>query len=192
MTDAYAAALAKASKAAERKKARMAARLNNKYSEAAKRGMMICSDGYVCPKKDCFETAKHSHGNIKRKKSPSLSKLKKMLWTEISLLVRSWSPVCVACLINPTECAGHVVPANSGGATAYFLANLVPMCFSCNGAELRHRGEWVYRFKSILGDDVVDALYLYNKESKDRGWQFKKNWVLEQIERMKKLRGING
>ena len=130
----------------------------------------------------------------KRKKSPTLSKLKKLLWTEISLLVRSWSPVCLGCLSNPTECAGHVVPANSGGATAHFLPNLVPMCFSCNGDEFRHRGEWVYRFKSILGDEVVDALYQFNKESKDQSslyfWQPKKWWVLEQTERMKRLRGL--
>ena len=141
---------------------------------------------------------KRGKSKPRRKKSPSLSKLKKLLWHEISLLVRYGNRAiddqpyrCVGCAY-PSECAGHVVPANSGGATAFFLPNLVPMCFGCNGAEKNHRGEWVYRFKDILGDEVVDALYLFNRESKDQSspyfWQVKKWWVLEQTERIKKLR----
>lgn len=121
----------------------------------------------------------------KRKKSPTLSKLKKLLWHEISLLVRSWSPVCAICKINPTECAAHIVPAEAGAATRFFLPNLYPCCFTHNYDEFRHRGNYVYKHMDVFGEDFVRALYLMSEET----FQIKKYWVIEQTERMKKLRG---
>lgn len=123
----------------------------------------------------------------KRKKSPSLSKLKKTLWGEISLLVRSWSPSCLACG-GPTQAACHIVPANDGAATRFFLPNLYPGCFSCNEAERRQRGSWVYKHRALFGDEYVDALYALSETT----FQLKKHWVLEQIERIKKLRAMKG
>ncbi len=123
----------------------------------------------------------------RRKNSPSLSKLKKLLWTEISLLVRSWSPVCfIPGCGEETQCAAHIVPANDGAATRFFLPNLYPCCFPHNEAERRQRGSWVYKHRQIFGDDFVDALYALSETT----FQLKKHWVLEQTERMKKLRGI--
>ena len=121
----------------------------------------------------------------KRKKSPTLSKLKKELWREISLLVRSWSNFCWACFTGPVEVAAHIVPSNDGAATRYFLPNLYPCCMACNTAERFQRGTWVYRHREIFGADMVDALYEMSRQT----FQLKKHWVLEQTERMKKLRG---
>jgi hypothetical protein len=122
---------------------------------------------------------------VKRKKSPSLSKLKKLLWAEISQLVRSWSPSCLACG-GPTQAACHIVPANDGAATRFFLPNLYPGCFACNESERRQRGSWVYRHRALFGADYVDALYALSETT----FQLKKHWVLEQIERIKKLRAM--
>lgn len=160
MTDAYQAAIAKASKSAERKAAR------------AEKAKTLWKDK---PKK------------VKRKKSPSLSKLKKLLWEQISLLVRSWSPICIVpgCQ-NPTQDACHIVPANDGAATRFFLPNLYPGCKPHNTAEKHQRGSWVYKHREMFGDDFVDALYAYSETT----FPLKKWWVLEQTERMKKLRGI--
>lgn len=120
----------------------------------------------------------------KKKKSPSLSNLKNLLWAEISLLVRSWSETCLACHAN-TQCAAHIVPANDGAATRFFLPNLYPACFSCNESERRQRGSWVYKHREMFGADYVDALYALSETT----FQIKKHWVVEQTERMKKLRG---
>ncbi len=122
----------------------------------------------------------------KRKKSPTLSKLKKLLWVHISLIVRSWSSVCLACGVNPTNCAAHIVPSNDGAATRFFLPNLYPCCIACNKSEYHQRGSWVYKHREIFGADLVDCLYAMSETP----FQLKKHWVLEQTERMKKLRGI--
>jgi hypothetical protein len=124
-------------------------------------------------------------GKVKKKKSPSLSKLKKILWDAMSLLVRSWSAVCLACGA-PTQCAAHIVPSNDGAATRYFLPNLYPACFSCNESERRFRGSWVYRHRDMFGADFVDALYAFSETT----FQLKKHWVLEQTERVNRLRGV--
>lgn len=121
--------------------------------------------------------------SAKKKKSPSLSKLKKALWTEISLLVRSWSPKCLACG-SPTQVAAHIVPSNEGAMTRYFLPNLYPACVLCNGLEKWNRGSWVKKHEDMFGADYVNALYLMAQDT----FQIKKWWVLEQTERMRKLR----
>ena len=120
----------------------------------------------------------------KRKKSPSLSKLKKALWNEISLYIRGLYPNCRHCQA-PTQCVAHIVPSNDGAATRYFLPNLYAACFGCNCAERNYRGRWVYIHKDMFGSDFVDALY----EMARTTFPLKKWWVLEQTERIKKLRG---
>ncbi len=121
---------------------------------------------------------------VKRVKLPSLTKLKTVLWTETSLLVRSWSPVCVACRVNPTYSANHIVPSNDGAATRFFLPNLYPGCSSCNEAERRRRGQWVKKHEEIFGVDFVDALYAFSKTTHP----LKRWWLWEQIARIRSLR----
>lgn len=128
----------------------------------------------------------------KRQKSPSLSKLKRVLWGEISLLVRSWSNVCISCG-GPVEVAAHIVPSNESAITRYFLPNLYPCCKLCNGLEKWNRATWVFHHKDMFGDDYVSALYqLAADEDKKpllERFQIKKHWVLEQTERIRRLRG---
>lgn len=123
--------------------------------------------------------------SAKRKKSPSLSKLKKELWKEISLLVRSWSPVCIVpgCW-EPTYCAAHIVPSHEGAATRFFLPNLYPCCGPHNDAERHRRASWVKKHEEMFGVDFVTALYDFAKTT----FPLKKWWVREQIARVKKLR----
>lgn len=124
------------------------------------------------------------HKRAKQPKLPSISKLKKIFWHEISLYVRSWSPVCAACKTNPTQCAAHIVPSKDGAATRFFLPNLYPACFKCNEDEHFHRGQWVKRHEQMFGVDFVDALYAMSRET----FQIKRVWLVEQIERIRTLR----
>lgn len=130
-------------------------------------------------------SGKSARKRVKRKKLPSMKKVKATLWQETSLTVRSWSPVCMACNSNPTECAAHIVPSNDAAITRYFLPNLYPCCFSCNEAERHYRGQWVKRHEEMFGSDVVDALYAMSRNL----FQPKRWWYVEQTERIKKLRG---
>lgn len=120
----------------------------------------------------------------RKPKAKSMSKLKKLLWAEVSQLVRSWSEKCRACEVNPTSSAAHIVPSNSGAATRFFLPNLYPVCGPCNFAEYHQRGPWVYKHREMFGAEYVDALYAMSRET----FQIKRDWVLAQTERMKALR----
>ncbi len=149
----------------------------------------------VCPGYPHESSGKASSRPAKRKKSPTMAKLKKLLWHEISLLVRSWSPVCLGCRVNPTECAAHIVPSNEGAITRFFLPNLYPCCINCNGLEKWNRATWVFHHRDRFGEDYVDALYEMNAEQYrlpiEQRWQIKKWWVLEQTERMRRIRNAN-
>ena len=123
---------------------------------------------------------------IKRKRLPSISKLNAVLWNETSLLVRSWSPICVACMTNATYSANHIVPSNDGAMTRFFLPNLYPGCSPCNESERRKRGRWVKRHEELFGKDFVDALYAMSEVE----FQIKRHWLNEQIDRVRKLRGV--
>lgn len=167
------------SKRAE-KRADNAALMAKNGSESAQGSIEPMSDG---PRQ--AKSRKSKPRRLKRKKSPTLSMLKKKLWSKIAPLVRSWSVVCLACGVNPTSCAAHIVPSNDGAATRFFLPNLYPACHACNKAEHHQRGSWVYRHREIFGADVVDALYSFSETT----FQLKKDWVLEQTERMNRLLG---
>lgn len=121
---------------------------------------------------------------VKRKKSLSISKLKKLLWEQISIFVRSWSAICIVPGCGePTQCAAHIVPSNDGAATRFFLLNLYPCCHRHNDAERHRRAVWVYKHREMFGGDVVDALYAYAATE----FPIKRWWLLEQTERMVRL-----
>ncbi len=124
----------------------------------------------------------------KRKKSPTLSKLKKLLWTATSLVVRSWSPTCIVpgCFAL-TQCAAHIVPSHEGAATRFFLPNLYPCCNPHNDAERHRRATWVKKHEEMFGEDLVNGLYAYSQTI----FPLKKWWVLEQTARMRKLTGAS-
>lgn len=120
----------------------------------------------------------------KKKKSPTLSKLKKLLWEEMRHVVYVQSDVCLACGSGDKPVACHIVPSSDSAATKFFLPNVYRGCLSCNDSERRRRGQWVKRHEEIFGVDFVDALYDYSKTT----FQLKKWWVLEQTKRMKDIR----
>jgi hypothetical protein len=93
--------------------------------------------------------------------------------------------MCLGCGVYPTVLAAHIIPSGNGAATRFFLPNLYPACRHCNEGERRQRVEWFHKHKELFGEDYVEALYLMSREIFD----LDKSWVLEQTERMKKLRG---
>lgn len=157
MTDSYQSALAKQAAAKERKEKR------------AEKSKTLWAKG----------------GKPRKKKSPTLSKLKKILWSELREVVYSQSPICVICGSDSPPVACHIVPSHEGAMTRFFLPNIYRGCGPCNYAENNRRGHWVKLHESKFGVDFVDALFAMSQET----FQIKKHWVLEQIERMKKLRG---
>lgn len=161
MTPSYSAALARKEKSAARKAARA-------------------------------EKGKALWGKLeKKKKSASLSKLKKILWEELREVVYAMSEFCLTCGSSNSPVACHIVPSSEGAITAFFLPNIYRGCSSCNKAEVSRRGQWVKRFEEVFGADYVNALYqmVADEISKpiNERFQIKKWWVLEQTERMRKI-----
>lgn len=129
----------------------------------------------------------------KKKKSHSLSKLKKLLWEEQRQVVYSESPnECMSCGGNEPPMACHIVPSNDGAITRFFLPNIYRGCRDCNMAEQARRGRWRGKFEELFGRDYVEALYLMSEEDNakpmNEKFQLKKYWVLEQTCRMRKIR----
>lgn len=123
----------------------------------------------------------------KKKKSPTLSKLKKLLWDEIVKVVYAQNPLCLTCGSDAPPVACHIVPSHEGAATRFFLPNLYRGCATCNLNEKWNRGKWaILIFPAFFGEDYVDALYDMSSQIFD----LDKSWVIEQTERMRKLRGI--
>jgi len=121
----------------------------------------------------------------KRKKSPSMSKLKKLLWEEMRFVVYAEAENCRACGSGDAPVACHIVPSSESAATKFFLPNIYRGCQSCNDSERRRRGQWVKRHEEIFGADYVNALYEMSKTT----FQLKKHWVMSETERMRGLRG---
>lgn len=122
----------------------------------------------------------------KKKKSPSMSKLKKLLWEEMRFVVYAESPDrCKACGSGNPPVACHIVPSHEGAATRFFLPNVYRGCNSCNKSEQVRRVSWVTRHEEIFGKDYVEAL----RDMSRTIFDMDKVWVREQTERMRGLRG---
>lgn len=129
----------------------------------------------------------------KKKKSPSLSKLKKELWHVLREVVYAEAPnICMTCgATESAPVACHIVPASESALLRFFLPNLYRGCHSCNKAEQSRRGQWVKLFEERFGEDYVNALYWMAADEMlkpiNERFQIKKWWVLEQTARMRKL-----
>ncbi len=131
----------------------------------------------------------------KRKKSPSMSRLKALLWDQEREVVYMESPDrCMTCGSDSPPVACHICPAEEGAVIKFFLPAIYRGCRECNESERYHRGWWRGRFEERFGKDFVDALYLMaeeeNRKPISEKFQNKKWWVIEQTERMNRLRGI--
>ncbi len=129
-----------------------------------------------------------------RKKSPTLSRLKDLLWDQERQVVYMESPDrCMTCGSEAPPVACHICPAEEGAIIKFFLPAIYRGCRECNESERYHRGRWRGRFEERFGKDFVDALYLMAEEENRKPiadkFQLKKHWVIEQTERMKKLKG---
>lgn len=128
----------------------------------------------------------------KKKKSPSLSKLKKILWEVLRFVVYAESPDrCITCGSDAPPVACHIVPSGDGAVIRFFLPAIYRGCRSCNDDERRHRGRWRGKFEEIFGRDFVAAFYAMSEEESQKPpaekFQIKKHWVLEQTARMQRI-----
>lgn len=127
----------------------------------------------------------------KKKKSPSLSKLKAILWDATRKVVYAESDICLTCGSDAPPVACHIIPSSSGALVKFFLPAIYRGCASCNKAESVRRGQWVKKFEARFGVDFVNALYQMVDDEMlkpiNERFQIKKWWVLEQTARMRKL-----
>lgn len=102
----------------------------------------------------------------KKKKTPSISKLKKKLWEVFSKYIRTRDNyICFTCGRKGEGSgmhAGHFITKSTGGLALYFNEdNVHAQCYNCN---INLSGNiWVYGKK--LGDEKVEELYRLKQEN---------------------------
>lgn len=96
----------------------------------------------------------------KTKKKPSISSLKKKLWTEFSLYIKNrdnWT--CFTCGRKAEGSglhAGHFIPKSVGGNSLYFHeTNVHAQCYNCN----INLGGNQYEYGQRLGEENVKMLF---------------------------------
>jgi len=101
----------------------------------------------------------------KAKKLPSISKLKKKLWTEFSLYIRNrdkWT--CFTCGRKAEGSglhAGHFISKSVGGISLYFHEdNVNAQCYNCN---INLSGN-IWEYGQRLGPEKVERLYKIKNE----------------------------
>lgn len=102
----------------------------------------------------------------KAKKKPSISSLKKKLWTEFSIYIRNrdkWT--CFTCGRKAEGSglhAGHFISKSVGGISLYFHEeNVNAQCMRCN----IHLGGNQWEYGQRLGQEKVDKLYKIKNET---------------------------
>jgi len=101
---------------------------------------------------------------VKRKKLPSMARMKKMAWEALSLFVRARDAVrfngkCAICRVNHIECAYHLIPASEGAGVKWDAENIVGACFRCNYMEHRFRMSYTLKHMSLFGADKIMAIH---------------------------------
>ena len=96
----------------------------------------------------------------KKKKQPSISALKKKLWTVFSLYIRQRDKnICFTCgkyAEGSGYHAGHFISKSVGGITLYFHEdNVHGQCYSCN----INLGGNQYIYGKRLGTELSEHLY---------------------------------
>lgn len=102
----------------------------------------------------------------KTKKKPSISSLKKKLWTEFSIYIRNrdkWT--CFTCGRKAEGSglhAGHFISKSVGGISLYFHEeNVNAQCYNCN---INLSGN-IWEYGQRLGQEKVDKLYKIKNET---------------------------
>lgn len=131
---------------------------------------------------------KKAQGKTLKKKTVSISKLKKQLWNECRRITRKRFNVdgeyyCFTCG-NLTEVphTGHIIASSLCSAEMrYSLDNLRPQCYMCN---IHKSGNWV-GFYEALGQEYMENLMQINRETK--GQSYHTDWYLNKIAEYKNL-----
>ena len=137
---------------------------------------------------------KKSKKLAKRKKLPSMAKVKKACWDALSLYVRARDAevnqgLCMICSEKPITLGYHLIPAGSGSMAKWDPLNIVGGCRDCNCGEYNRRVKYAYIHINLFGLEFMNAL-----EAKSRIMvQYKRHDFLEMTQRFKdeleKLRG---
>lgn len=88
---------------------------------------------------------KHLTLRVKRKKIPSIKKIKKQAWDAFSLFIRNRDKKCVLCNSIKGFSAGHLIPRGKS-ATKFDENNVFGLCSTCN---FRDRFEPGYHDKYV-------------------------------------------
>lgn len=105
----------------------------------------------------------------KRKKLPSMRRVKKAAWDALSQYVRARDAAknggrCLICSTNPIELAYHIWPASAGSAAKWNPLGIVGGCGPCNYGEVNNRAEYVFKHIEIFGFEAVEKLRLESKQ----------------------------
>lgn len=120
----------------------------------------------------------------KKKKQPSISSLKKKLWTVFSIYIRKRdNNICFTCGRKGEGSgihAGHFIPKSVGGIELYFHEeNVRAQCYNCN----INLGGNQWEYGKRLGGETVE--YLYKIKHVNSKWSVQD--YLEKIEYYKSL-----
>ena len=118
----------------------------------------------------------------------SVSRLKKILWTYLSLYIRlrgkkRTGGVCEVCHIRPIEVSYHILPAGDFPGTRFDVENLVASCVSCNYKEYWHRSPEQEKWRTLLGPEQYDRLIKKGRQIT----KWSRDELKTEISRFKKL-----
>ncbi len=99
----------------------------------------------------------------KRKKLPSITKLRKQVWTALSLYIRERDKslhggLCLICRTRPIKLAYHLIPANEGAAMKFDPDDCVGACTLCNFYEQNNRARYALKHIELFGIEKMRAL----------------------------------
>jgi len=111
-------------------------------------------------------------------RKPSLSSLKKKLWSLLSPLMKAAYPaVCFTCdrpISGAGHHLGHMFPAGSNSLTRFDPANLRPQCYHCNINLGGNGAEFARRYQNRYGTELFFAVATASQVSK--------KWTAPEIE----------
>lgn len=134
-----------------------------------------------------LRTRKTAPGRAKpRKKAPTITKLKKILWELCKQITRRrYGNTCYSCgktgLEGGNWQTGHFITSSTCSTELrYALDNLRPQCYHCN---INLSGNWIAYEQHLKREKGVDFIqYLKDANQKTKGLQYDTLWYENMIE----------
>ena len=129
------------------------------------------------------------NSKAKKRKTPTITQLKKKLWAECKRIIRArYGNKCYTCPSDNLEGSnwqtGHFISSSICSVEMrYSLDNLRPQCMACN---IHRSGNWV-AYERHLKDDGVDVEELKQRNEDTKNQQYDSLWYLDKIEEYKAI-----